>query len=101
MKARRPQPDYVESPVDSVGGHPALNFINTLNMLPGELTDSWQSDHDVAAWIVREGLRDSPPSTAYPGGALLERARNLRQIEMNKGIRNAIRYSRKRKLCRH
>jgi predicted RNA-binding Zn ribbon-like protein len=63
-----------------VGGHPALNFINTLHMVGGELTDAWQSDEDVAAWIVREGLRDTLPSTAWPGGALLGKARNLREI---------------------
>lgn len=80
MRPSRPQSKHVSSPVDSVGGHPALNFINTLNMLPGELTDTWQSDVDVAAWIVQEGLRDTMPSTTWPGGALLEKARNLRQI---------------------
>jgi len=63
-----------------VGGHPALNFINTLNMLPGVLTDTWQSDEDVAGWVVREGLRNALPSTRWPHGALLESARKLRQL---------------------
>jgi len=81
-RAKKKQAENVVSLLDSVGGHPALNFINTLNMLTGELADSWQSDEDVAAWIVREGLRDTLPSTRWPSGALLEKARNLRQVAL-------------------
>jgi predicted RNA-binding Zn ribbon-like protein len=80
MRTRRPQTQYIASPLDFVGDHPALNLINTLQMVGSELTDTWQSDEDVAAWIVREGLRDTPPSTTWPGGALLGKARNLREI---------------------
>jgi predicted RNA-binding Zn ribbon-like protein len=80
MRARSPKKEHIASPLDSVGGHPALNFINTLHMVGGELTDAWQSDEDVAAWIVREGLRDTLPSTTWPGGALLGKTRNLREI---------------------
>jgi len=79
MKARGLQTEYVASPLDSVGDHPALNFINTLRMDGSELSDTWQSDEDVAVWIVREGLRDTLPST-WPNGALLRRARALREI---------------------
>jgi predicted RNA-binding Zn ribbon-like protein len=80
MKARGLQTEYVASPLDSVGDHPALNFINTLRMDGSELSDTWQSDEDVAVWIVREGLRDTLPSTTWPNGALLRRARALREI---------------------
>src|SRR5258706_13216631 len=80
MKTRRPQTEYIASPLDSVGDHPALNFINTLHMVGSELTDTWQSDEDVATWIVREGLRDTLPSTRWPDGVLLREARNLREI---------------------
>jgi predicted RNA-binding Zn ribbon-like protein len=76
------QAEYVTSPVDFVGDHPALNFINTLHMVGSELTDAWQSDEDVAAWIVREGLRDTLPSTTWRDGTLLRKARNLRQIAL-------------------
>jgi predicted RNA-binding Zn ribbon-like protein len=74
------QTEHIASPLDFAGDHPAINFINTLRMIGGELTDTWQSDDDVAAWIVREGLRDTLPSTAWPDGALLRKARNLRGI---------------------
>lgn len=77
-----PQNEYVASPVDLVGDHSALNFINTLHMVGSELTDTWQSDEIVAAWIVREGLRDTLPSTTWPDGALLRKARHLREISL-------------------
>jgi predicted RNA-binding Zn ribbon-like protein len=71
---------HVESHLDFVGDHPAINFINTVRMSGSELIDTWQSDEDVAKWIVREGLRDALPSTTWPDGALLRKARNLRKI---------------------
>jgi len=80
MKTRGPQTEYVASPLDSVGDHPALNFINTFRMDGSELSDTWQCDEDVAAWIVREGLHDALPSTTWPDGSLLRRARALREI---------------------
>jgi predicted RNA-binding Zn ribbon-like protein len=80
MKTGRPQKDYVASPLDFVGDHPALDFLNTLRKSGSELTDTWQSDEDVAAWIVRVGLRDTLPSTTWPDGVLLRKARNLREI---------------------
>ncbi|MGB0125364.1 MAG: ABATE domain-containing protein [Silvibacterium sp.] len=80
MKTRAPHTEHVASPFDSVGDHPAINFINTLRMSGSELTDAWQRDEDVAAWIVREELRDTPPSTFRPHGVLLRKARELREI---------------------
>jgi predicted RNA-binding Zn ribbon-like protein len=80
MKTRVPQKEYVATPVDFVGDHSALNFINTLHMVGSELTDTWQSDEDVAAWTVREGFRDALPSTIWPDGTLLRKARNLREV---------------------
>jgi predicted RNA-binding Zn ribbon-like protein len=82
MKTGAPQKVHVASPVDSVGGHPALNFINTLHRVGGELTDAWQSDDDVAAWIVREGLRKTLPSAVWSDSALLRKARHLRRIAL-------------------
>lgn len=68
------------SPLDFAGDHPAINFINTLRMSGNELIDTWQSDQDVAAWIVREGLRGTLPLATWPDGALLRTARHLRKI---------------------
>ena len=80
MKTRAAETAYVASPADFAGDHPAINFINTLRMVGDELTDTWQNDEDVAAWIVREGLRDTLPSTVWPAGVLLRKARSLREI---------------------
>ncbi|HET8924006.1 MAG TPA: CGNR zinc finger domain-containing protein [Candidatus Acidoferrum sp.] len=80
MKTRASKTEYVVSALDVAGDHPAINFINTLRMIGNELTDTWRSDEDVATWIVRERLRDSLPSKTWPDGALLRRARKLREI---------------------
>jgi predicted RNA-binding Zn ribbon-like protein len=80
MKAEVHHMERVASHLDFVGDHPAINFINTLRMSESELIDTWQSDRDVAAWIVRERLRDALPPTTWPDGALLRKARNLREI---------------------
>jgi predicted RNA-binding Zn ribbon-like protein len=80
MKSGIPRTKYAASPLDSLGDHPAINFINTLHMSGSELTDTWQSDEDVAAWIVREGFRHTLPSTTWPAGVLLRTARKLREI---------------------
>jgi predicted RNA-binding Zn ribbon-like protein len=79
MKPSAPHQERVASPLDFVGDHPAINFVNTLRMSGNELTDTWQRDEDVAAWIVREGLRDTLPSSTWADGALLRKARNLRE----------------------
>ncbi|QNI33218.1 CGNR zinc finger domain-containing protein [Alloacidobacterium dinghuense] len=34
-------------------------------------------------WTIREGFRDTPSSTTWPDGALLRKARNLREIARN------------------
>jgi len=68
------------SPLDGAGDHAAINFINTLRAICGEVTDTWQSDDDVVAWIVREGLRDARPTTTWRRDLLLRKARKLREI---------------------
>jgi predicted RNA-binding Zn ribbon-like protein len=80
MKTKAPLTQHIASPLDSVGDHPAINFINTLRMGRSELTDTWQTDEDVASWIVRQGLRDALRSTIWPDGVLLRKARELREV---------------------
>jgi predicted RNA-binding Zn ribbon-like protein len=79
MRTGVPHTQRIASPLDFVGDHPAINFVNTLRRKGSEMTDTWQSDKDVAAWIVREGLGDTLPSTRWPDGALLRKARSLRE----------------------
>lgn len=80
MRTGVSHPERVASSLDFAGDHPAINFVNTLRMSGSELTDTWQSDEDVAAWIVREGFRNTLPSATRPEGTLLRKARNLREI---------------------
>lgn len=62
-----------------LGGHPALNFLNTVSRVDGELVDSLQSDGDVLRWLARSGwpIKDEP-ATLWPS-SLLDMARGFRE----------------------
>lgn len=70
------------SGLDFLGGHPALDLLNTVRRENGAPVDAWQTDRDVMRWLVehqfaaagaRGGLRSS-----FEPDALLESARKLR-----------------------
>ncbi|WP_176081660.1 CGNR zinc finger domain-containing protein [Paraburkholderia tropica] len=69
--------DHVE--VDFLGGHPALDALNTVQLVDGELIDNWQSDADVAAWLARHDLAAAAKKPRLKAHALLEAARDLRE----------------------
>jgi predicted RNA-binding Zn ribbon-like protein len=60
--------------------HPALDFINTEAIVEGQPHDFWQTDQDVEAWLQQAGLEADGPTPPYEPGALLQAARQLRQI---------------------
>ncbi|WP_337010633.1 CGNR zinc finger domain-containing protein [Pantoea sp. AS142] len=60
--------------------HPALDFINTVANVEGQPHDFWQTDQDVEAWLDQAGLAPGDASPQYASGALLQAARQLRQI---------------------
>lgn len=60
--------------------HPALDFINTVAIVEGQPHDFWQTDQDVEAWLQQAGLEADGPTPPYEPGALLQAARQLRQI---------------------
>lgn len=60
--------------------HPALDFINTLAIVDGQPHDFWQTDGDVEAWLQQASLAPDTPHDRYEAGALLQAARQLRQI---------------------
>ncbi|NBB55936.1 hypothetical protein GU930_12535 [Pantoea vagans] len=60
--------------------HPALDFINTVAIVEGQSHDFWQTDQDVEAWLHQTGLAPDAPAPQHEPGALLEAARQLRQI---------------------
>jgi predicted RNA-binding Zn ribbon-like protein len=68
-----------------VGDHAAIDFINTVHMVSGVLTDTLNSDQDVRRWMVRSGLSPAGPSSAWADGELLRAARQLREIAV-KGL---------------
>jgi predicted RNA-binding Zn ribbon-like protein len=64
--------------LDFIGDHLAIDFVNTVRVVGGEVTDTLQSDDDVKVWL---GLAEVPVATkpaSWPVGALLDAARRLR-----------------------
>jgi predicted RNA-binding Zn ribbon-like protein len=62
-----------------LGDHPALDILNTVGRVKGELVDSLQSDRDVLRWLTRAGwpVEDGLAHLGKP--SLLENARALRE----------------------
>src|SRR5256885_2050598 len=63
-----------------VGGHAAIDFINTVHMADGVLTDTLASDGDIREWMDRSKLAPGGSSTKWADGDLLRAARQLRNI---------------------
>jgi predicted RNA-binding Zn ribbon-like protein len=63
-----------------VGGHAAIDFINTVHMVGGVLTDTLHSDDDIREWMARSELTPGGSSTRWADGELLHAARQLRDI---------------------
>ncbi len=79
MDASNPAIDPTATP--TIGGHLALDLLNTQVQSHGELVDHWTSDADVLLWLQRQGLApslDGKPREAPAG--LLGQARRLRAL---------------------
>jgi predicted RNA-binding Zn ribbon-like protein len=63
-----------------VGGHAAIDFVNTVHVVGGAMTDTLRSDDDVRRWVARSGLPLAASSTRWADGELLRAARQLREI---------------------
>ena len=66
-----------------VGDHAAIDFINTVYIVDGVMTDTLNSDNDVGRWLVRSGLSHGACSGTWPNGELLRAARRLREIAVH------------------
>jgi predicted RNA-binding Zn ribbon-like protein len=66
----RPVPDFY-------GDHPALDLMNTVMLVDGVLTDTWQSDADVLNWLKAAAMAANKDRAA-PG--LLDAGRALREV---------------------
>ncbi|ATD68461.1 hypothetical protein CNR27_14315 [Luteimonas chenhongjianii] len=64
----------------TVGGHLALDLLNTESRDEGRVVDHWDSDQDVYRWLVQHEIAptDGVDSDAPPG--LLTQGRNLRAL---------------------
>jgi predicted RNA-binding Zn ribbon-like protein len=58
--------------------HPALDFINTVVRIDGELVDLLKTDDDVLRWLARAGWPVDKSAAKYHRGMLLEMAITLR-----------------------
>ena len=66
-----------------VGDHAAIDFINTVHIVDGVMTDTLHSDNDVRRWLVRSGLTYGACSATWANGELLRAARRLREIAVH------------------
>jgi predicted RNA-binding Zn ribbon-like protein len=62
-----------------LGDHPALDILNTVERVEGELVDSLQTDRDVLRWLARVGWPVEHHLRHLRASALLEAARTLRE----------------------
>lgn len=58
------------------GDHPALDLLNTVPRIDGQLVDTWQSDADVLQWLTAAGVVTG--AARAPAG-LLAAGRSLRE----------------------
>lgn len=68
--------------LDFIGDHLAIDFINTLRTPLGEWYDVFETDKDVKDWLLRAGVSIPPKAANWPPGALLRKARQLREIAL-------------------
>jgi predicted RNA-binding Zn ribbon-like protein len=69
-----------EVPPLFLADHPVLDFLNTIAAPEGVSIDVLQSDADVLHWLERAGMEPATKPTAFPRSALLNAARDLREI---------------------
>jgi predicted RNA-binding Zn ribbon-like protein len=66
-----------------VGDHAAIDFINTVHIVDGVMTDTLHSDNDVRQWLLRSGLSNGARSGRWASGKLLRAARRLRETAVH------------------
>jgi len=69
-------------PLDFIGDHLAIDFINTLRTPDGVLYDVFETDKDVRDWLFHAGVSTPKEPVRWPQGALLWKARQLREIAL-------------------
>ena len=65
---------------DSVGGHLALDMLNTVTIVGGQLVDAFQNDGDVLNWLIENNIADSVVNNSFKHDEILIAACNLREM---------------------
>lgn len=73
----RQEDDTFDAPL--LGDHPALDLLNTQARKDDGVIDYWRDGADVLRWLERHGVAQPAEQAADPG-ALLARARSLREL---------------------
>ena len=68
--------------LDFIGDHLAIDFVNTVRVVGGVVTDTLQSDGDVKVWLGLAAVPVAPKPAPWPAGTLLEAARRLREAAL-------------------
>lgn len=74
--------DRDEHKLDFIGDHLAINFINTLRTPQGVPFEVFKTDEDVKDWLRRAGVFAPPETADWSPGALVRKARQLREIAL-------------------
>jgi predicted RNA-binding Zn ribbon-like protein len=82
MRARSIRTSKRAHELDFIGGHLAIDFVNTVRVVNGEVTDTLQSDGDVKMWLGLAAVPVAPEPAAWPAGTLLAAARRLREATL-------------------
>jgi predicted RNA-binding Zn ribbon-like protein len=75
----KPIPPVDHTELSTLGDHPALNFLNTVVRIDGELVDSLKSDGDVLRWLAQAGWPVEEVGNLQPS-SLLDIARSFREV---------------------
>ena len=71
---------HVAGDIGHLGGHIAVNFLNTSRMREGSLIDTLQTDSDVKAWMKSMKVPEPALDKPLKEGTLLLAARHLRDV---------------------
>jgi predicted RNA-binding Zn ribbon-like protein len=82
MRARSIRTSKRAHELDFIGGHAAIDFVNTVRVVGGEVTDTLQSDDDVKVWLGLAAVPVAPKPARWPAGTLLDAARRLREATL-------------------
>jgi predicted RNA-binding Zn ribbon-like protein len=74
-----PEQTAAQNKMRMLADHPALDFLNTIARVDGELVDSFENGDDVLRWLVRAGWPMNEVPEDLPSSSLLDIARSLRE----------------------